>query len=344
MTSSVVVYIKCVFKKREIETMETEKYLTLISDTHNVNNFTVNFWPYLTFGEDWEVALVQAYLPHRDSHFADAFKAHFPNNKFVGGLSVFYNMNPTAALTVTKTTSVRIDDIIYAIGRGTTKLDVLKMIYTVAWNKIMYDIKTDSSVAAAYPKNDGRKLLHQTLEETKYGVTLKGYTDNGGRFTLDKTLAQMMDIMNVGGTGVGNDVRYVFRGNDNMKRMNTMTWSSTQVNLYSDVDWVFTTLHTPWSPRYIPNKVYKHVNINCDMIVSQQVNNNFKYILHHAEGPDDDSLMVPHRRMYMKLHSVSYSSAQIWITHGKTGIMPTIPFEKTRVTLHFRKKKPLQTM
>ena len=146
-------------------------------------------------GEDWEVALVRAYLPHRDSHFADAFKAHFPNNKFVGGLSVFYNMNPTAALTVTKTTSVRIDDIIYAIGRGTTKLDVLKMIYTVAWNKITYDIKTDSFMMAAYPKNNSGKVLHQSFEETKYGVTLKGDTVNGGRSTLDKTLAQMLDVL-----------------------------------------------------------------------------------------------------------------------------------------------------
>ena len=68
------------------------------------------------------------------------------------------------------------------------------------------------------------------------------------------------------------------------------------------------------------------------------------YILHHAEVPEDDSLVVPHERMYVKLGRVCYSSAQIWITHGKTGTMPTIPFKKTRVTLHFRKKKPLQTM
>ena len=210
----------------------------------------MHFWPYLNFGEDWEVALVQAYIPHQDSHFADAFKAYFPNNKIVRGLSVHYNTSRTAITSVSKTSSVRIDDIIDAIGQETTKVDVLKMIYTVAWNKIMYDIKTDSSVAAAYPQNDGGKLPHQTLKETKYGVRLKGYTDNGGRFTLDKTLAQMLDVMNVGGTGVGNGVRYVFRGNDNIKGVRIMTWSNTQVNLYSDVDWVFTTIHTP---RYIPN-------------------------------------------------------------------------------------------
>ena len=69
------------------------------------------------------------------------------------------------------------------------------------------------------------------------------------------------------------------------------------------------------------------------MIVSQQVNNNTnKYILHHAEVPEDDSLVLTHERMYVKLGRVSYSSAQIWITHGKTGIMHTIPFE-SHVTL-----------
>ena len=212
--------------------METDKYLTLTSESNNSSNFSVHFTDNLTLGEDWEVALVHAYLPHQDSHFADAFKAYFPNNKIVGGLSVHYNPTPTAGASVSKTSSVRVDDIIDGIGQGTTKLDVLKMIYTVAWNKIMYDIKSDSSVTAAYPHDDGGKLLHQTIEETKYGVTLKGYVDNGGRFTLDKTLAQMLDVMNVGGTGVGSGVRYVFRGNDNMKRVRTMTWSSTQVNLY----------------------------------------------------------------------------------------------------------------
>ena len=322
--------------------METDKYLTLTSATNNSSNFSVHFWPYLNSGEDWEVALVQAYIPHRDSHFADAFKAYFPNNKFVGGLSVHYNPSPTAVLSVSKTSSVLIDDIIDGIGQGTTKLDVLKMIYTVAWNKIMYDIKTDSSVTAAYPNNDSGKLLHQTIEETKYGVTLKGYVDNGGRFTLDKTLAQMLDVMNVGGTGVGSGVRYVFRGNDNIKAVRTVTWSNTQVNLYSDVDWVFTTLHTPWSTRYIPEKVFKHIDINCDVMVSQQVNSD-KYILYHAEIPGDGGLVVPSERIYLKLHSVQYSTINVWLTDKAGTYITSLPNEKTRLTLHLRKKS-LQTI
>ena len=118
-----------------------------------------------------------------------------------------YNASPTATTSASKTTTVRINDIIDAIGRGTSKLDVLKLIYSVARNKIMYELRTDSSVTAAYPKDNNGNMLHQTLEETAYGVTLKGYAVTGGRFTLDKTLVQMMDVMNVGGTGLGSGVQ-----------------------------------------------------------------------------------------------------------------------------------------
>ena len=84
--------------------MDTDKYLTLISETHNVDNYTVRFTEPLTFGEDWEVALVQAYLPHRDSHFQESFKKYFPNNKAIGQLAVHYNTSPTAT-TSTSTSS-----------------------------------------------------------------------------------------------------------------------------------------------------------------------------------------------------------------------------------------------
>ena len=120
------------------------------------------------------MALVQAYLPHRDSHFQENFKKYFPNNKVVGELAVHYNTIPTATSSAVRTTAVRINDIVDGIIKGTTKLDVLKMIYAVAWNKIMHEIRTDSSVTAAYPKDDKGNVLHQILEETAYGVTLKG--------------------------------------------------------------------------------------------------------------------------------------------------------------------------
>ena len=326
--------------------METDKYLTLISETHNVDGYTVRFTEPLTFGEDWEVGLVQAYLPHRDSHFQESFKKYFPNNKAIAQVAMHYNTSPTAKFSTSTSSTVRINDIVDGIMKGTTKLDVLKMIYMVAWNKIMHDLKTDASVTAAYPKDSNGNMLHQILEETAYGVTLKGYAVKGGRFTLDKTLAQMMDVMNVAGTGLGDGVRFVFRNNDNIKRTDTFTYDSDEINLFSGVDWVFTTLQTPWSTRYIPETVYQHVDINCDMIIPQQSNNNkLKYVIHHAEVPDDDSLVIPHERMYMKLSSTSYSSAQIWIRHEPSisDIVPTQSFEKTRVTLHFR-KKPSQTM
>ena len=232
--------------------METDKYITVVSGTYDTNN--IRFYTNLSFGEDWEVALVQAYIPHSDSHFRDNFKKHFPNNKVIGGLAVHYNTSPTATTSVSKTTTIRVDDIIDGVRRGTSKLDVLKMIYSVAWNKIMCELRTDSSVTAAYPKDNNGDMLHQTLEETIHGVTLKGYALKGGRFTLDKTLAQMMGVLNVAGTGLGSGVHYRIRDNDNIKRTDTFTLNNDEINLFSSVDWVFT-LHTPWSTRYIPEKV-----------------------------------------------------------------------------------------
>ena len=293
--------------------METDKYVTLISGTHYVHNFTVRVD--LTLGDDWEVALVQAYLPHRDSHFQESFKKYFPNNKVIGGLSVHYNTSPTATSSASKTTTVRINDIVHGIGRGTSKLDVLKMIYSVAWNKIMYEFRIDASVTAAYPKEYKGNVLHQTLEETTYSMTLKGYAITGGRLTLDKTLAQMTVVMNAAGTDLGSGVHFRIRDNDNMIRTSTFIYNNDEINLYSKMDWVFTSLETPWSTRCIPEKVYEHVDINCDTIVPQIVNKANKYILHHAEIPGDGGYVVPNERSYMKLHSVSYASIQIWITN-----------------------------
>ena len=81
-------------------------------------------------------------------------------------------------------------------------------------------------------------------------------------------------------------------------------------------------------------KVYKHVDINCDLIVSHQVNNAVKHILHHAEIPGDGGLVVPHQWSYMKLHSVTYTNVSVWLT-DVAGRSPKLPNEKneTRVTL-----------
>ena len=259
-------------------------------------------------------------------------------------MAVHYNTSPTATTSVSKTTTLRVDDIIDGVGKGTSKLDVLKMIYSVAWNKIMFELRTDSSVTTAYPKDSNGNMLHQTLEETAHGVTLKGYALKGGRLTLDKTLAQMMGVLNVLGTGLGSGVHYRLRDNDNIKRTDTFTLNNDEISLYSSVDWVLT-LHTPWPTRYIPTEVYKHVDINCSLIVPQQVNNNdTNYILYHAEIPGNGGLVIPQQRIYVKLRSTSFNLIQIWITDYETGqIDQTLPFEKTRVILHVR-KKPSQTI
>ena len=143
--------------------METDKYVTLVRETHNANNFTVHFSHHLTLGNNWAVALVQAYIPHGDSHFQETFKSYFPNNKVISGLAVHYKTSPTGTSSASKTTTVRIDDIIDGIGRGTSKLDVLKRIYSAAWNKIMYELKTDSSMTAAYPKDNKGNMLWKTF-------------------------------------------------------------------------------------------------------------------------------------------------------------------------------------
>ena len=48
--------------------------------------------------------------------------------------------------------------------------------------------------------------------------------------------------------------------------------------------------------------------------------------------------------VYLKLHSVEYDSINIWFTDKTGAYVPSLPNEKLRLTLHFRKKKPLQTM
>ena len=161
-------------------------------------------------------------------------------------MAIHYNTSPTATTSVSKTTTIRVDDIINGVGRGTSKLDVLKMIYSVAWNKIMYELRTDSSVTAAYPKDNNGDMLHQTLEETTHGGTLKGYAVTGGRFTLDKTLAQMMGVMNAAGMALSSGIHYRIRDNDNIIRTSTFIYNNDEINLYSSVDWVFTMLQTPW--------------------------------------------------------------------------------------------------
>ena len=94
---------------------------------------------------------------------------------------------------------------------------------------------------------------------------------------------------------------------------------------------------------YSIHKVYKHVDINCGLIVPQQVNKENKYILYHAEIPGDGGLVVPQQRMYIKLRSTSFNVLPVWITTEMGALDHTLPFEKSRFILHVR-KKPSQTV
>ena len=67
------------------------------------------------------------------------------------------------------------------------------------------------------------------------------------------------------------------------------------------------------------------------MIVSNKVNDDDKYILHHAEIPGDGGLVVPQQWSYMKLGSVSYANVSVWLT-DVAGRLPTLQNE-TCVTL-----------
>ena len=107
----------------------------------------------------------------------------------------------------------------------------------------MYELKSDASVRSVYPKDDKGNVLHQTLEQSAYG----------------------------------SGTRLVLGWNENLQR-------TEEIVLLSDVDWMIPTLHTPpWPIRYIPNKVYKHVDINSDVGLPQQVNNKTSFVLFHAE-------------------------------------------------------------
>ena len=149
-----------------------------------------------------------------------------------------------------------------------------------------------------------------------------------------------MDIVNAAETGLSRGVRFVLRANENLKGTDTYLFTD-QVVLLSDVYWVFPKLNTTsWPTRYIPNKVYEYVDMNSDVRVPRQVNSNTSLVLFHADVPGDGGLVIPYERSYVKLAKIAHSRINIWITDER-GHLATLPREKTRNMLHFRKKKKL---
>ena len=125
MTSSAVVY-KGSGQGQIEKTMETEKYVTLVSRTDNNNNFTVVFSSSLTFAEGWAVAVTKASIPHGHSHFAETFKSLFPNNPVIAGLNIYYSNYSLGTSLDYIQKNVHVNDIVDGLGDGVSKADVFK--------------------------------------------------------------------------------------------------------------------------------------------------------------------------------------------------------------------------
>ena len=87
-------------------------------------------------GERWEVAVAQVHLPGEPSHFMDQF--NFTDAMVVGALRVVWKTAARDDLMMDgDQQSVLWSDIKTSVKDTTSKADVLKLIYAVAWNKIV---------------------------------------------------------------------------------------------------------------------------------------------------------------------------------------------------------------
>jgi len=136
-------------------------YITLISETHNNNNFDVSYC--LAKDGRWWLCrrsyLIESLILRRHSR-------------------LIFRIDTS---TQVKQKSVRVNNIIGGFGDGTTNLDELKMIFTAAWDKLVSELISEASVTSTHQKDDKGNLLHQTLEQSACGLTLKDQTGPGGR-------------------------------------------------------------------------------------------------------------------------------------------------------------------
>ena len=142
----------------------------------------------------------------------------------------------------------------------------------------------------------------------------------------------MIGVWNTAGTGLGNSVRYESRSLADMKSRTTYGLSGDHIFLYDGVDWYFPMLMSPWPSSVIPKTVPQHVDIHCDAVETQHTNGQ---ILLHAEV---GGTMTPVVRSYVNLAKTEVNQIKVWITESGTSTLATLPQEKTRITLHFRKK------
>lgn len=137
--------------------------VTLISETHNNNNNNFDVSYCLAKDGRWRLSrrsyLIESHIVRRHS-------------RLIFGIDTS---------TQVKQKSVRVNDIIVGFGDGTTNLDELKMIFTAAWDKLVSELIREAWVTSSHQKDDKGNLLHQTLEQSACGQTLKDQTGPGGR-------------------------------------------------------------------------------------------------------------------------------------------------------------------
>ena len=327
--------------------MQTEKIVTLISGAADYNNFTVTFGKKFSVGDNWEVALTQAHIPHRPTQFADTFKSQFTSNQQIANLKMYYDISGSGTTLKYHEVGIGVDDIVRGLGDWPSKADILKIIFNLLWNAMMVKLKSNSVVwTSIHLQDSAGNPTHQTLEVSAQGLKLKGCSAQHGYLYLDTKLAQMLDIVDAAGTKLGRGVRYNLRGNLDVKATTPYQFLAGGIHLFSNVDWVFDSLYgTPWSMAYgMVKEPVKHVDVHCDAGQAQAVNGVNSQVMLHAKVTQEAHVISPPVPHYVKVPSLEYKKMRVWITELGSSMLATLPRGKTRVTLHFRQKGSNFTM
>ena len=309
--------------------MQTDTYLTLHSGTSDAHDFTTTLNPSLTVGERWEVAVTQVHLP--GGGFKEAFQRAFPNNPTLGELQIHFKTSARNDLTQfgTGKKSVKLNDILGDITETTTKYDVLQLIYNKAWNEMAKEKTPGKGMVLRMNNGD---FMPQVFKETKMGVKLEGTAFHGGFLALNKTLAQLLGMVNAAGTGLGIEVRYETWSLADMRSRTTYGISGDLIKLYDGVDWFFPGLLSPWSLSLQKT----HLDLHCDVVRAQHTNGQRLWM--HVESPSGGGTLSPMVRSYIPLAQREVKKIRVWTTETGTDTAVTLPTnQKTRITLHFRK-------
>ena len=307
-------------------TMQTKAYLTLHSGIANANDFTTMLNPPLTVGERWEVAVAQAHIPHGTSHFMDRF--NFTNAMVVGAWRVIWK---TSARDDTTTDgdqkSVLWSDIKASVKEITSQAYVLKLIYVVAWNKIVAAQKATVG-KRMHLRTNKQEFIPMVFKDTPRGLKLEGTQMTSQYFQLNTTLAEGMELWNTTTSKFGPGVHYETRSLSDMNSRfpSYPPFYGNQLRFDDQVDWYFPLV----TNKFEAKRVLTHVDVHCDVVRSQHANGQ---ILAHAEM----RLWTPTVRSYVPLPKREIKKIRVWITETGTATQVTLPRQKTRITLHLRK-------